>query len=55
MVSSDICLDITQQLQKLLSEQKRLTVGDAEAQSVLEKILFEFSPCCRIVQALVSF
>ncbi|KAJ9057698.1 hypothetical protein DSO57_1020171 [Entomophthora muscae] len=55
MISTDACTEIIIELQKMQLEQRRMTVGNAEAEDLLSKLVFEFSPVSRLVEGLRDF
>ncbi|KAI0240042.1 hypothetical protein L0F63_001246 [Massospora cicadina] len=55
MISSEVCTEIIIQLQKMQLEQRRMTVGNAAAEVLLSKLVFEFSPVCRLLEGFKEF
>jgi len=53
-VYSTIHRDFMKALQELMVAQKQLVVGNTEADDLLTKLLFVFSPVSRLAESLVS-
>lgn len=47
-------VDIMKSLQTLMDRQRRMAVGNAEAEDLLTKLVYVFAPVCRLAERLVS-
>lgn len=54
MVETNICREFMTEFRILLTQLRKMTVGNAAAEDLLSKLLFEFSPCCRLAEYLVN-
>ncbi|KAF9377525.1 hypothetical protein CPC16_011785 [Podila verticillata] len=48
-------VDIMKSLQTLMDRQRRMAVGNAEAEDLLTKLVYVFAPVCRLAERLVSY
>ncbi|KAJ3282187.1 hypothetical protein HK104_011050 [Borealophlyctis nickersoniae] len=55
LIHSDVALDIMRNLQELMEQQRRLVVGNSEADDLLTKLLFVFAPVSRIAESLNQY
>ncbi|KAJ9048564.1 hypothetical protein DSO57_1033834 [Entomophthora muscae] len=55
MVETNVCHEFMTEFRVLLTELRRMTVGNAAAEDLLSKLLFEFSPCCRLAEYLHGY
>ncbi|KAI9294273.1 kinase-like protein [Neoconidiobolus thromboides FSU 785] len=55
MVNSTVCQDIMKEFRLLLQKLRKMTVGNAEAEDLLSKLVFEFSPCCRLSEYINDY
>lgn len=53
MINSSVAIDIMSSLESLMDEQRRLVVGNVEADNLLAKCIYLFAPVSRIAESLV--
>lgn len=55
MVETNIWHEFMSEFRILLKQLRKMTVGNAAAEDLLSKILFVFSPCCRLTEYLHGY
>jgi len=54
LLESEVAVEIMKELQEVMETQRKMAVGNAEAEELLAKLVYNFADVTRAVEAMVS-